>query len=329
MQVRIDKTTGLRNELLLVLSRSEVDEVLFHIAHRDRLRELPGLLRHVSEQDLNERRQVNECKISVEQHLRLLSISGHHLFDDDGPNRRLIVIGSRNVGNNHGFIAWQKSENPKLFRVSGDPLNYPSYSCLVRDQDGQLSIRSLRFAEDRVLENSTDITDEIAWCVYANWVLRQGRIVNVESIIEQFYDIRHVLAFDREHQLGRQIESEIYKDYPERFRENSLRLLRQGVPRNRYLHNCLGLSDDHIFILQREGTIEEVAQYLKKAGARDGIILDNGASVFSWAWWPYPKGGFLFTAPDYRPLASAVIAFVLDGPAKLDLPGGSTSFSVV
>jgi hypothetical protein len=321
MEVHINKTPGLRNDLLIV--------ALLHIANRNRLMQLPGLLRHVNKQDANERQEVGDCKISVEQHLKLLSISGHHLIDDDGPNRRLIVIGSRNVGNNHGFIAWQNRESPRLFHVSGDPLNYPSYSCLVRDQHGHLSIRPLRFAEDRVLEASIDITDEIAWCVYANWVLREGRIVNIESIIDEFYDIRHVLAFDREHPLGRQIESEIYKDYPERFRENALRLLRQGVPRNRYLHNCLGLSDDHIFILQREGTIEEVANSLREAGARDGVILDNGASVFSWAWWPYPKGGFLFTAPDYRPPASAVIAFVLDGRARVDLPAGSTSFSVV
>jgi hypothetical protein len=130
--------------------------------------------------------------------------------------------------------------------------------------------------------------------------------------------------------LGRQIEAEIYAGYPERFCENVLSAWREkGVPRNRSLHSCLGLSEDNLFILQREGTIEEVAHWLWEVGAKDGLILDNGASPFCWAWWLYPKGGFLFTAPDYRSNASAVIAFILKGPAATDLPGGSMSFSVV
>lgn len=330
MEAYLNKIHGRRNDLLLVLSRSEIDEAFLHIAHRDQLRQLPGLLRHVSKQDADERRRVNECKLPVEEHLQRLSPNEHPLLAAGKPTRPIIVIGSRNVGNNHGFIAWQQDQQPKLFHVRGDPLNYPSYSCLVRHQDGRLMVRALRFWEGRVFDGDADITEEITWCVYANWVLKDGKVISIEDIIDQFYDIRHVLAFDREHPRGRQIEAEIYEGYPLRFRENALRAWREkGIPRNRFLHNCLGLADDRVFILQREGTIEEVATWLKDAGARDGLILDNGASVFCWAWWLYPKGGFLFAAPDYRPNASAVIAFVLKGPPAIDLPGGSVSFSVV
>jgi hypothetical protein len=331
MEAHLNKTHGLRNDLLVVLPRSEVEDTLLHIANRDRFMRLPGLLRHVAKQDSDERQQVNECKIPVEDHLKQLSDAGHDLLDANGrPTRPVIAIGSRNMGNNHGFIAWQRYENPKLFHVRGDPLSYPAYSCLVRHRDGRLAVRALCFDKDRVLEGDMDVTEEISWCAYANWVLRDGNIVSVEDIIDQFYDIRHVLAFDRKHPSGWQIEAEIYEGYPERFRANALRTWRKrGVPRNRFLHNCLGLSEDRIFILQREGTIEEVASWLKEAGARDGLVLDNGASVFCRVWWLYPKGSFLFTAPDYRPNASAVIAFVLKGPASTDLPGGSVSFSTV
>lgn len=331
MRIHISKSQGFRNDLLIVISRSEIEDVLFHIANRDRLIQLPGLQRHVPEQDPNERRQVNECKIPVEEHLKRLLVGGHALLDADGRlTRPVVVIGSRNVGNNHGFVAWQKDKNPEIFHVRGDPLNYPSYSCLVRHQDGHLAIRSLRFEKKRVFEGDMDITKEVTWCVYANWVLRDGKVINTEESIDQFYDIRHVLAFDREHPLGQQIEAEIYEGYPERFRENVLRVWREkGIPRNRFLHNCLGLSEDSVVILQREGTIEEVAHWLREAGAKDGLILDNGASVFCWAWWLRPKGGFLFSAPDYRPPASAVIAFVLKGPAVTKLPSGSVSFSTV
>ena len=101
------------------------------------------------------------------------------------------------------------------------------------------------------------------------------------------------------------------------------------MPRNRFLQNALGLCKENLYIFQREGTIEEIGHWLKEAGAKDGIILDNGGSVFCWAWWGYPKGGYIFTAPDFRPPSSAVIALVLKGPARTDLPGGSVSFSVV
>jgi hypothetical protein len=331
MEICLNKSHGLRNDLQIVLPRVEVDDTLFHIANRGRLMQLPGLVRHVPKQDPNVRRQVNDCKIPVEEHLKLLTERGQALLDHNGyPKRRVIAIGSRNVGNNHGFIAWQKNENPKPFNIQGDPLNYPSYSCLIRHRTGRLAVQALRFDRDRVFDGDAEVTEEVEWCVFANWVLRDGKVVNIEDVIEQFYDIRHVLAFDREREAGRQIEAEIYKDYPGRYRENAIRALRdQGAPRNRYLHNCLGLSDDFIFILQREGTIEEVANWLKDAGAKDGIILDNGGSVFCWAWWLHPKGGFLFTAPDFRPASSAVIAFVLKGPAAPHMPSGSASFSVV
>jgi hypothetical protein len=95
------------------------------------------------------------------------------------------------------------------------------------------------------------------------------------------------------------------------------------------LHNCIGLSNESIFILQREGTPEEVANFLREAGAEDGIILDNGGSVACWAWWLYPRGGFLFSAPDFRPPASSILAFVLKGPVGVNLPGGSVAYTIV
>jgi hypothetical protein len=71
-----------------------------------------------------------------------------------------------------------------------------------------------------------------------------------------------------------------------------------------------------------------VAHWLAEAGADDALILDNGRSVACWAWWIYQDGGFLFTAPDYRPPATSVLAFVLRGAVRADLPGGSVSYTV-
>lgn len=327
MEVRINKTPGLRNDLLVTIPRSEIDDVLFHIANRSALMKLPGLLRHRS-QDSEQRKQVDECKVPVEQHLKDLGV----MDDTHRAVKRVIAIGSRNIGNNHGYVAWQADETPRLFHVLGEPFHYSSYSCIVRYRDGRLGVRDLRFdpKRDRPLDGEADVAGEFAWCVFANRVLRNGQPVNIDEIIDQFYDIHHVLALDRDHPIGRRVEEDVFRGYPDRFRENALRaLLDEGVPRNRFLHNCVGLSEEAVVILQREGTIEEMANWLRDAGARDGFILDNGGSAACWAWWPYPNGGFLFSAPDYRPNASAVLAFLLKGPACTNMPSGSVSCSVV
>jgi hypothetical protein len=329
MEVRVHRSVGLRNDLLVVLEASEIAEVRLGIANRNRLLELPGLTRHRGATE-GEQEENRKCKMPLEEHLERLG-----LVDGEGrPRRRVIAVGNRNLGNNHGFVAWQRDREPRSFHVRGDPLDWPGYSCLVADRRGRLSIGNLRVAagSDRVesADDGADLSDEIQWATFGQWVLRGGRVVGIEEITDQFYDIRHVLAFDTSRPEGKKIEAEIFAGYPERFRENALKaLLQDGVPRSRYLHNCIGLSDDRIFILQREGTIEEMGHWLKEAGAEDGIILDNGGSVACWAWCVYPNGGFIFAAPDYRPPATSIIAFVLKGPVRTNLPGGSVSYTVL
>ena len=329
MQVQINKTHGLRNDLGVVVTRSELEGIVLHIANRAQFMALPGLVRHAP-YDGDVARQVDLLKPPVQEHFRSLFLDGKRMFDAEGrPLRRLMIIGARNLGNNHGAVAWQRDHAPRLFHVEGDPLDLSSYCCLVLDASRRPSIRDLRFANDRVCEENRDISEEVNWCVSGLPVLRGGRILSALEVIEQYRDIRHVLAFDEQTPQGKKIKNEIYANYPACFRDNALRALReQGVPRQRFLHNCVGLSDDSIFILQKEGTVEEVGAHLKEAGGQEGMILDNGASVFCWAWWPYPDGGFIFNAPDFRPGTSALIAFVLRGPARTALPNGSVSFTV-
>jgi hypothetical protein len=102
-----------------------------------------------------------------------------------------------------------------------------------------------------------------------------------------------------------------------------------GVPRARYVHNAIGLSADAVHIVQREGTVEEIGAALRDAGAEDGLILDNGGRVACWGWWVNDyAGGLVSPTVDYRPEGTSALAFVLKGPAELDLPGGSVSPSV-
>ena len=330
MRLEINRLEGLRNDLSLRLERAEIDAARLHVANRQRLMSLPGIPRH-REGTPHETTAVAECKLVIEDHLHHLGI----LNGAGNPKCRAVAISDRNLGTNHGNIAWQRTATPPIFRVAVDPCNYATLSCLAVWCNGTLSIEDLRFdfAAQRVHSavDGRDLSDEIEWATFGQRVLRAGTLTPIEEIIEQFYDLRHVLAFDHHKEKGVRVRDNGYHNYPASFRENALIAWREtGVPRARYFHNAIGFSRDAVFVVQREGTVEEVGAALRAAGADDGIILDNGGSVACWAWWLNQyRGGIVSPTIDYRPHGTSVIAFVLKGPVSHDLPGGSVSYSVL
>jgi len=327
MRLEINRLEGLRNDLLLRIERAEIDSARLNIANRQRLMSLPGMPRH-REATPDEAQAFTGCKIVIDEHLRHLAV-----LDAEGkPQCRAVAISNRNLGANHGNIAWQRGATPPIFHIAEDPCGYKTYSCLAVWRNGPLSIEDLRFdfTAQRILAatGDRDLSDEIEWATFGQRVLRAGAVTPIEDIIDQFYDLRHVLAFDHHKEHGVRVRNCGYRDYPAKFRENSLIAWRDyGVPRARYYHNAIGFSRDALFVVQREGTIEEVGAALREAGADDGIILDNGGSVACWAWWLNQyRGGIV--SPTIPPGTSA-IAFVLKGPVTHDLPGGSVSYSVL
>jgi hypothetical protein len=201
-------------------------------------------------------------------------------------------------------------------------------------RDGTLALADLRFdfSTDRIHDAGTsdDLSDAVEWATFGQQVLRRGSIAPLEQIAEQFYDVRHILAFEPHRAEGEQVRREIYEGYPRAFAGNVRRAWRRGVPRARYFHNAIGLSSTTVVIVQREGTIEEIGDALRDAGAEDGLILDNGGSVVCWVWWAnLYAGGIVSPTVDYRPEGTSMIAFELKGPPVLDVPGGSVSPTLV
>jgi len=175
-----------------------------------------------------------------------------------------------------------------------------------------------------------DVGDAIEWATFGQQVLRDGAVAGMDTLVDRFYDVRHLFAFDPRTADGDRIRTRIYEGYPDRFRENVRAAWRGGVPRARYYHNAIGLNADALFIVQREGTVEEIGAALKDVGATDGLILDNGGSVACWAWWVNDyAGGLISPTIDYRPPGTSAIALVLKGPVRTELPGGSVSFTTV
>ena len=330
MRLEINRLEGLRNDLSLRLELGEIEAARLNIANRQRLMSLPGMPRH-REATQDEARAVAGCKIVIEEHLRHLGV----LNAEGKPQCRAVAISNRNLGANHGNIAWQRDADPPIFHVAEDPCNYATYSCLTAWRDGHLSLEDLRFdfAAQRIhlAADDRDLSGEVEWATFGQRILRAGILTPIEDIIEQFYDMRHVLAFDHHKDHGARVRNCGYCDYPAKFRENCLTAWRDyGVPRARYYHNAIGFSRDALFVVQREGTLEEVAAALREAGADDGIVLDNGGSVACWAWWLNQyRGGIVSPTIDYRPPGTSAIAFVIKGPVTHDLPGGSVSYSVL
>ena len=328
MRLEINRVEGLRNDLCLRLERREIEAALLSVSDRGRLMTLAGIPRH-RETTPDEHQGLSACRIPIDSHLRRLGV-----LDESGTLRKkAVAVSNRNLGTNHGNLAWQRAARPRVFHIAEDPCDYPSHTCLTSWRGGGLSIDDLVFdvAADIVRDarDGRDLSDEIDWATFGQRVLRQRDVARIDEIASQFYDIRHVLAFD--HQQGAEIRHMIYRDYPRGFRENVEQAWREvGIPRARYFHNAIGLSSDAVFIVQQEGTVEEVGASLKALGADDGLILDNGGSVVCWVWWAnLYSGSTVSTTVDYRPDLTSAIAFLLKGPLMTDLPGGSVSFTVL
>ena len=326
MKLEITRLEGRRNDLLLRLERAEIGAALLSLANRDTLRVLPGMVRH-RPATAQEQQGIADAKITIEDHLRRLGVTG-----PDGRARlRAVAISNRNLGTNQGHLAWQRGETPRAFRIGEDHSTAPR-ACLVARPGGQLAIERLRFEieADRLYRASTgeEVGNEIEWATSGQQVLCQGRVSSIDELAGEFYDVRHLLAFDHHREAGARIREAIYHGYPGRFEHQVRTAWAAGVPRARYVHNAVGLSAEALFIVQREGTVEEIGAALRDAGAHDGVILDNGGSVACWVWWAnLYAGGIISPTVDYRPPGTSAVAFVLKGPTQVDLPGGSVSYS--
>lgn len=140
MRLEINRIEGLRNDLLLRIDRAEIESVRLSVANRDRLLTLPGMPRHRAA-SAEEAGGIADAKVSIEEHLRRLGV-----VDEGGRARqRAIAISNRNLGTNHGHVAWQRAEKPPIVRTGEDPHAGRPRSCLTVRAGGRLSIETLTF----------------------------------------------------------------------------------------------------------------------------------------------------------------------------------------
>ena len=132
MRLEITRLEGLRNDLLLRVERAEIEATVLSVANRDRLMSLPGIPRHRAATASEKRRFA-----AATWPLTITSPPGDGV-DGSGPARkRAIAISNRNLGANHGHLAWQRDASPRILHVLDDPLDQARPGLAVAsDRDG-------------------------------------------------------------------------------------------------------------------------------------------------------------------------------------------------
>jgi hypothetical protein len=371
MDVRMTAQHGLRFDLCLTIPLGELRGMRLSVPGWTFLRQSYGIVRHpldeVPEEYLKPTGSldprtgkpmvghagIKRYKLDPEEHLKSTitlpdhdggRVAGLGMLDGEGyMTSRVVMVGNRNLGNNYGFVAWDEAKVPRGFHLRHEPILERTYTCLICPEEGNPSIEPIRFVADSDdLAPMHAVKDErlagnLSWCTYGQQVLRHGELVDIEELLTEFYDVRHLFYFDLAKDEEQTLLRRVTARYPDEdsFRQAMFDLWRAGRPRSRYFHNAIGIGPDRLVIVQRHGTPEELGQWLREAGATDGVILDNGGSVFTWMWYAgvghvdgRRRGGVAFSAPDWRPNSISCIAFVLKGAARHHEPPGSIGFSV-
>ncbi len=296
---------GNEPEFFMKVGKDCIDDCLLSVAHRRLSNRETGVIRHTG--NPMGRRTVNGVRLEgafkenkkdariyhdgIEEHINVLGLK------ELGKNYFLISNG--NLGNNFWHISWQYNEIRNPYCLKDEPFLDRAYSCFVVpiESDNELTIERVRFnASEQLLDkNGDDISKRVKWCNYGQQIVRDSGVVSIDEIVEEFYDVKHVLNLkDYGETKDKDIKKmqKLYESYPIGFKDNLIRELETKADRADYYHSVLGLTDDaDLVIYHYQDQLEEIAKRAIDKGIKNAIILDQGGSVGVYASWLYPAGG--------------------------------------
>ncbi len=242
------------------------------------------------------------------------------------------VNGWRDLGQNPWHLYWEsnpeheekfdgekisngKTNGDRLVRLdddekygitrNGDLNTGRVYSCLVIPNRGKPNITDIRIDENHDIYDSKledKLTDAVDWCASGKALIKDGKMRDLYDIVDQYYDVAHVFPVSKsapESIDGRtdrirkgKLVQRLYKDYPDKFKQNCIDALDEGLGTGEYYFDVVGVNDDSLMILHMYGKLSDVANQAIKKGMKDAIIVDEGGSVASWAWYHGPEGGY-------------------------------------
>ena len=201
------------------------------------------------------------------------------------------------------------------------------YTCMVYKQGNAPEIRRLRFDFNHDLYSEAldeKLSDKVDWAASGKPIVVNREPVDIYKELPQFYDIAHVVQIsdrtvtgsenDKERNRDFAIAAEVFKNYPWEFKKRFTELLGKGFPRASYYFDVVGVSDSRLMVLNMQGTIEDVARYAISKGMKEGIIVDEGGSLATWAWYHGDRGGFENVSMYFRPSAISTFGILLAAP---------------
>jgi hypothetical protein len=240
-----------------------------------------------------------------------------------------IVVGNGNLLSNLGIVGWHDGRTLRVAREERRMQIGWAYSCFWAAKSGRTGIGRFSFQDGlpRPLEEQPAGFGELAWVTSGQPILWDGKVARPEEVIAETYDVRHVyhlpttVGDDPQKQRALRQVCEFTTLWVNRLGEpaaqatealNAFAAQECLGTEDRYLMGALGADEEgRVYLVQRHGSISDVAQALRDRGAKRAILLDQGGGVGTY----YrsnrhcPAGAFIFRSRDLRPERLCVIAF--------------------
>jgi hypothetical protein len=240
-----------------------------------------------------------------------------------------IVVGNGNLLSNVGIVGWHDG---MTLRVAWEERRMQigwAYSCFWVATSGRTGIGRFSFQDGlpRPLEDQPAGPGELAWVTSGQPILWDGKVARPKKVIAETYDVRHVyhlpttVGDDSQKQRAlRQVcrFTTLWVNQLLKPMAQATRVLNKFASRehlgteDRYFMGALGADEEgRVYLVQRHGSISDVARALRDRGATRAILLDQGGGVGTYYQSDRhcPAGAFIFRSRDLRPERLCAIAF--------------------
>jgi len=194
---KLKKWKGVQVRLLVLEINPKLVDIVVHVQEEwDRS---VGIKREVGK-EYTILRQGGQ-KLFGAQEIRQGTITyGEHIrrFERANPQKLAVAfVGNGNLLFNPWFVAWIKG---RLFCLKDEPFENRVYSSLIvwkRGQEFPVTIGDIMYRNGRVFladgQVKGDITDKIECTTFGQRLVQGHKLVKVDKLLHQFYDLRHLL----------------------------------------------------------------------------------------------------------------------------------------
>jgi len=259
-------------------------------------------------------------------------ISACRITLDKDKKEAVLAIGNGNLLSNLGIVGYIKGTDSTRFLKTAwedkritNGWQYTCFHCSKNPKTGKAGIEKVSFQDGKP---TPDLNHD--WIASGQPILWNGIVSNPEDLIAETYDFRHIyqlratVGSHKETKDAYEKIQEYMSFWMDVFQDGNLtqemaaqKLKREAYRKAfsiecRYLQNALGVDrSGNLYVVQKHGTMRDIAQTLKQMGAERAILLDQGGSVG--VFYQSPKyckeGDFITRSRDLRPTRLCILVF--------------------